>query len=131
MNAIVVVGNAGRDAELKFDANGRALARFSVASNARRPGNRREDDTAWFNIVVFGKLAEFCGQYVQKGRRVWVSGTLTQRKLETGELYQSLVAERIELLSDGTRREEARPPTGTEPPQGPTAEPAAEDDIPF
>lgn len=77
-NKIMVIGNVGMDPEMQYLPNGDAVTRFSVAANHRyrtRDGEQR-DETEWFRISVFGRLAEVCNQYVTKGRLVYVEGRL-------------------------------------------------------
>ena len=132
MNCVTVVGNVGRDAEVRFNEKGMASARFTVASNIRRMRERKaEDAPVWFNVVVFGKTAEFAGQYVKRGRRVFVSGPLEMRKLEDGREFMSLLADRLEMLSDGKGRDEGTVTSpGTASAGGGDAS-ADEDDLPF
>ena len=72
-NKIVVVGNAGRDAEQRTTANGSSVANFTLATNDGWGDNER---TNWHRIVAFGKLADVVGQYVSKGDRVLVEGRM-------------------------------------------------------
>ena len=81
LNKVMVIGNLGKDPEMRFNANGTAQTTFSVAAGRNyttREGERREE-TEWFNIVAWDKLAETCSQYLQKGRRVYVEGRLQTR----------------------------------------------------
>lgn len=82
---VVIVGNLGRDPELRYTAQGDAVTSFSVATNRRwtsRDGQPGEE-TAWFRISVWGKQAEACNQYLSKGQKVLVEGWLTPDR-ETG-----------------------------------------------
>jgi single-strand DNA-binding protein len=75
---IIIVGNLGRDPEMRFTQNDKAYTRFSIASSRRYTNNEGEsiDETTWFNITVWGKQAESCNQYLRKGSRVLVEGRL-------------------------------------------------------
>ena len=80
LNKVMLIGNVGRDPETRFTANGNAMTTFSVAVN-RSYGTEegRREETEWFNIVTWSKLAELLGQHLQKGRKVFIEGRLTTR----------------------------------------------------
>jgi single-strand DNA-binding protein len=75
---VIIVGNLGRDPEMRYTPNGQILAIFSVASNRRYTDaeGHSADETIWFRVTVWGKQAEACGQYLRQGSRVLVEGTL-------------------------------------------------------
>ena len=78
MNKIIVIGNLGRDPEMRYTPNGQSVTSFSVASNRKyttATGERREE-TEWFNVSAWGKLGETCNQYLTKGSQVYVEGRL-------------------------------------------------------
>ena len=83
INKVILVGNLGQDPEIRYTADGRPIANFSVATsetwNDKGSGERREK-TEWHRVVVFGKLAEICGEYLSKGRQVYIEGKLQTRK---------------------------------------------------
>lgn len=82
---IIVIGNLGRDPELRYMADGKAVTNFSIATSntyTKQDGTRVEE-TTWFRISAWGKLAETCNQYLSKGRKVLVEGRLIADK-ETG-----------------------------------------------
>ncbi|MSQ06982.1 MAG: single-stranded DNA-binding protein [Dehalococcoidia bacterium] len=84
MNKIIVIGHLGRDPEMRYTPNGQSVTSFSVASSHRyttSAGERREE-TEWFNVSAFGKLAELCNQYLTKGRQVYVEGRLRSRSFQ-------------------------------------------------
>ena len=94
MNKIIVIGNLGRDPEMKYTPGGQAVTSFSVASSRKyttSSGERREE-TEWFNCSAFGKLADTCNQYLSKGKQVYVEGRLSSRTYQTqgGETRHSL-----------------------------------------
>ena len=81
MNKIIVIGHLGRDPEMRYTPNGDSVTSFSVASSRRyrtRDGEQREE-TEWFNVSAFGRLADICNQYLTKGRQVYVEGRLSGR----------------------------------------------------
>jgi len=78
LNKVMIIGNLGRDPEMRFTANGQAVANFSVACNRRyttRDGEQR-DETEWVRVVCWGRQAEIAGQYLQRGSQVYVEGRL-------------------------------------------------------
>jgi single-strand DNA-binding protein len=75
---VIIVGNLGRDPEMRYMPNGRAVTNFSVATNRRwtnQDGSQGEE-TVWFRVSTWGKQAEVCNQYLSKGRQVFIEGIL-------------------------------------------------------
>lgn len=131
VNKVIIVGNVGREVELRHTPSGVAVARFSVATNERwkdKDGNRQEH-TEWHTVVAWGKLAEFCQQYVSKGRQVYVEGSLRTRTYDDDKgnrrYFTEIRAQTIQLLG---RREGATEGGVEEAPEMP---PEVEDDVPF
>ena len=94
MNKIIVIGNLGRDPEMRYTPNGQGVTSFSIASSRKyttSSGEQREE-TEWFNCSAFGKLADTCNQYLTKGKEVYVEGRLSSRTYQTqsGETRFSL-----------------------------------------
>jgi single-strand DNA-binding protein len=81
LNRVMVIGNLGRDPEMRYTTGGQAVTSFSLAVS--RPctaaDGSRHDTTEWFNVVSWGSLAEICNQYLTKGRRVYIEGELRTR----------------------------------------------------
>ncbi len=75
---LILVGNLGRDPELRYSPNGIPFASFPVATNHKwtDPEGKAQEETVWFRISVFGKQAEVCNEYLTKGQKVLVEGTL-------------------------------------------------------
>lgn len=105
VNKVILVGNLGRDPEIRYSAEGTAMCNLSIATSYnwrdRQTGERRED-TEWHRIVMFGRLAEIAGEYLRKGRPVYIEGRLRTRKW-TGqdgvERYTTeIVAEQMQML---------------------------------
>ena len=84
LNKAMVIGNVGKDPEMRYTANGKAVTTFSIAVNRNFQGNdgERREETDWFDIVTWDKLAELCSQYLQKGRQAYVEGRLHTRSWE-------------------------------------------------
>ena len=85
VNKATLIGRLGRDPELKYTANGTAYCRFSIATDEswtdKSTGDRKER-TEWHNIVAWERLAEICGQYLAKGRMVYIEGSIQSRQWE-------------------------------------------------
>jgi single-strand DNA-binding protein len=87
VNKVILVGNVGRDPELRYTQGGQPVASFSIATNERfkdKDGNWK-DRTEWHRIVAWGRLAEICGEYLRKGRQVYVEGRIQTRDWEDKE----------------------------------------------
>jgi single-strand DNA-binding protein len=80
-NKIIIIGNLGRDPEMRYLPSGDPVADFSVATSERRRGadGQQQEQTTWFRVSAFGKLAETCSQFLHKGSYVYVEGSLSQR----------------------------------------------------
>lgn len=134
VNKVILVGNLGRDPEIRSTQSGQTVANFSLATSRRwrdQDGNRQEQ-TEWHNIVVWGRQAEVAGQYLTKGKQIYVEGRLQTRSWDdrqTGEKrYRTeVVCENFQML--GQRGDSGGPPP-SEPPRGFDAG-AEDDDIPF
>jgi single-strand DNA-binding protein len=81
LNKVMLIGNAGKDAELRYLSTGTPKSEFSLAVNNRRrnPAGEWEEQTEWFNIVIFGDQAERVSQYITKGKPLYVEGRLQTR----------------------------------------------------
>ena len=85
-NKVILIGNLTRNPELRYTPGGTPVASFALAVNRRfRQGEELRDEVCYIDIVVFGKQAEHCGQYLSKGSGVIVEGRLQQRRWETDD----------------------------------------------
>lgn len=84
-HTIIIVGNVGRDPEMRYTPSGQAVTSFSVATNRKYTASNGESvsETTWFRVSAWGKQAEICNQYLKKGSKVLIEGRLTPDK-ETG-----------------------------------------------
>jgi len=104
----MIIGNVGRDPEMRYTPNGSAVTTFSVAVSRRWTGQdgQQQDETEWFNVVTWNKLAERCNQYVTKGSSVYVEGRLQTRSWDGQDgqkKYRTeLVAQDVRFLSSRT-----------------------------
>jgi len=85
-NKVILLGNLTRDPEVRYTPNGIAVASFAIAVNRKyKQGDETKEEVSYIDIVVFGKQAESCGQYIGKGDSVLIDGRLQQRRWETEE----------------------------------------------
>ena len=84
LNRVMIIGNVGTDPEMRFTPNGNPVTSFSVATNRtyNTPDGGKKEETEWFSVVAWNKLAENCNQFLGKGRRVYVEGRLRTRSWE-------------------------------------------------
>lgn len=132
LNKVMIIGNLGADPEMRYTADGKALTSFRVASsrNYSGPDGERREETEWFSVVTWQKLAEQCSQFLQKGRRVYVEGRLQTRSWDGPDgqrKYRTeVVAEKVLFLD----RAGAMPFGDEHEPSAPMPEVEPED-IPF
>ena len=138
INKVILVGNLGRDPEIRSTTSGVPVANLSLATNRRwndRDGNPQEQ-TEWHRIVVFGRQAEVAGQYLSRGRQIYVEGRLQTRSWEdrnTGETryMTEVVCEVFKMLGRrGDAGQQQGAPQGTPATDDMGPEPE-DDDIPF
>ena len=104
VNKVILVGNLGRDPEVRYMPNGEAVCNFSIATTDswRDKNGQRQERTEWHNIVMYRKLAEIAGEYLKKGRPVYVEGRLQTRKWQTKEgqdrYTTEIVADQMQML---------------------------------
>lgn len=109
LNRVMVIGNLGRDPEMRYTPEGQALTSFSLATTRTwtSANGGRHDSTEWFNVVSWGSLAEICNQYLKKGRRVYIEGELRTRgwqQPDGGKLFRTeLVANEMIMLGPRPR----------------------------
>jgi len=139
VNRVILVGNLGRDAELRFTPGGAAVLKFSVATTESfkgRDGDRKEE-TEWHRISYWGKNAETLSQYLLKGKQVYLEGRLRTDKWKDKDgndrTTVEVKADRVVLLGGGPRREEreeSHESVATESTGGGASMPA-DDEVPF
>lgn len=84
LNKVMVIGNMGRDPEMRYTPSGKPVTSFSLASSRSwvAPDGERREETEWFNVVAWGGLAEICNQKLSKSQQVYVEGRLQTRSWE-------------------------------------------------
>jgi single-strand DNA-binding protein len=138
VNKAILIGNLGKDPEVRFTNNGKAVARFPIATSevwTDAEGNRQER-TEWHNIIVWGKQGETCGQYLAKGRQVFVEGSIRSRTYDdkngNKRYITEIIAQRVRFLGGGggTRVAPEADATGVDE-VAPSGPPPIDDDVPF
>jgi single-strand DNA-binding protein len=114
LNRVVVIGNLGRDPEMRYTPHGQAVTSFSLAATRRwtTPEGEHKTATDWFNVISWGNLAEICNRYLTKGRRVYVEGELRTRRWDAPDgkmLFRTeLVAGEMIMLGPRLKTQEAQ-----------------------
>jgi single-strand DNA-binding protein len=104
VNKVILVGNLGRDPEVRYMPNGEAVCNFSIATTDswKDKAGAKQERTEWHNIVMYRKLAEIAGEYLKKGRPVYVEGRLQTRKWQTKEgqdrYTTEIIADQMQML---------------------------------
>jgi single-strand DNA-binding protein len=134
LNKVMIIGNVGRDPEMRYTPDGKPQAKFSVAVSrvwTNQEGERKEE-TEWFNVVAWDKLAEICGNYITKGLKVYVEGRLQTRTWEgqDGQKHKSvdLVARDVVFMTPKTKAATPEDEAAQSAAPGADVEPS---DIPF
>ena len=106
VNRVTILGNLGRDPEVRTTPAGNTVANFSVATTDKwGQGEERQERTEWHRVVVWGKLAEACGEYLSKGRQVYLEGRLQSHSYEDKEGVKrsvtEIIAHQVKFLGSG------------------------------
>ncbi|MGQ0441887.1 MAG: single-stranded DNA-binding protein [Methylophilaceae bacterium] len=158
VNKVILVGNLGRDPEVRYMPNGEAVCNFSIATteNWKDKSGVKQEKTEWHNIVMYRKLAEIAGEYLKKGRPVYIEGRLQTRKWEKDGVTRystEIIGDNMQMLgnkSDGAGvsyeggqidapedfnqtppRQASNQPAEQQAPAGAAAFDNFDDDIPF
>lgn len=148
VNKVILVGNLGRDPEVRYSPDGAAICNVSIATTSqwkdKNSGERREE-TEWHRVVFYNRLAEIAGEYLRKGRSIYVEGRIKTRKWQDKETGQDrysteIIGDQMKMLGgrddDGGQREapQRSQPAQRERPaqqQAPANLADMDDDIPF
>ena len=141
VNKVILIGRLGKDPELKYTPSGAPVAKFSLATDEvyKDRSGEQQRRTEWHTIVAWNKLAEICGEYLAKGKQVYVEGSIRSRQWEdqSGNKRTSyeIVARQMTMLGSkaesdrvAAERAPAERPAESEPASGPEI---TDDDIPF
>ncbi len=123
LNKVMIIGNLGRDPEMRYTPSGKPVTSFSVAVSRSwvKPEGERTETTDWFNVVAWGRLAEICSQYLTKGSMVYVEGRLETRswEAENGQKHfrTEVVASDVNILDKRGRSPDEGTGTDTHIPE--------------
>jgi len=154
VNKVILIGNLGRDPETRYTTGGDAVTNIRLATTDtwKDKNGEKQERTEWHTIVFYGRQAEIAGEYLKKGRQVYVEGRLQTRKWQDKEgqdrYTTEIVADRMQMLGNregggatadmpdrSGERSAARPPAGAASPPRPAAAKKSiddlDDDIPF
>ena len=146
INKAIIIGNLGKDPEVRYTQNGDAIANLTIATSESwrdKQSGEKKEKTEWHRVVLFGKLAEVAGEYLRKGSQVYIEGKLTTRKWEdragveryTTEIHvnvggvMQMIGSKQEASQSGNQqsppKQQNKPQQSNEPPMD------FDDDIPF
>jgi single-strand DNA-binding protein len=155
VNKVIIIGNLGRDPEVRYTPSGAAVCNVSVATTRNwknRDSGEKQEETEWHRVVFYDRLAEIAGEYLKKGRPVYVEGRLKTRKWQDKEgkdnYTTEIIAEQMQMLGSregmgggaGGGGDDHGEPRSAPAPRAPASKPAAksatgfddmDDDIPF
>ncbi len=116
MNKAILIGNLGKNPEISHTQSGTTIAKFSMATTEKwtdKSSKERQTRTEWHRITVFGKLAEICGEYLHKGKQVYIEGRIQTRSWEKEGITRystEIIASSMEMLG-GKRSEDITEPS--------------------
>jgi single-strand DNA-binding protein len=149
VNKVILIGRLGKDPEVKYTPSGAPVAKFSLATDEvfKDRSGEQQKRTEWHNIVAWNKLADICGQYLTKGKQVYIEGSIRSRQWEdqagNKRTAYDIVASRMQMLGSKADSDRAtasvaaapaaeRTPVERPPASEPPAEPEITDeDVPF
>ncbi|MDH5508514.1 MAG: single-stranded DNA-binding protein [Anaerolineae bacterium] len=121
LNKVMLIGNLGKDPEMRYTSSGRPVTTFRLATSRswKTSDGEKRTETEWFNIVSWGSLAEICNQFLTKGQQVYIEGRLQTRRWEddNGAKRTSTEVVANEMVMLGERRKEAEDNFGIDEPQ--------------
>jgi single-strand DNA-binding protein len=135
INKVILIGNLGADPEVRYTPSGKAVANFRIATTEQwknKEGNN-EERTEWHRVVAWGRLGEICGEYLHKGKQVYIEGKLQTRSWEDRDgnkrFTTEILAQTMQMLGPAGKEGKASTPDERYPVEEPVTVP--EDDIPF
>jgi len=139
LNKVLLIGNLGRDPELRYTPSGRAVANFSIATTEqwKDKDGQKQDRTDWHNIVLWGRQAEIAKDYLRKGKQIYLEGRIQTRSYDDKEgnkkWITEIIGDRFLMLGrkgdDGGAADEFPPPPDSSSQPAGTA--SGDDDLPF
>lgn len=121
INKVILIGNLGRDPEVRYTPNGAAICNVTIATSRNwkdKNSGERMEETEWHRVVFYDRLAEIAGEYLKKGRPVYVEGRLKTRKWQDKDGVEKYTTE---IIADQMQMLGGREDGGTQPSQAPAA----------
>jgi len=139
INKVILIGNLGSDPEVRYTPDGTAVANFSIATSDEwtdKATNEKKKRTEWHRIVAWRRLGEICGEYLSKGKQVYVEGKLQTSSWEKDGVTRyttEIVASDVQFLGSRNSADTYRPQGPAETPESsaPSIPDKQDDDIPF
>jgi single-strand DNA-binding protein len=137
LNKVMLIGNLGKDPEVRYTPSGQAVASFNLATSEKfkNKNGEWEERTEWHRVTLWAKLAEIAGEYLAKGKTVYIEGRLQTRKWQDNsgnERYTTeIVGEKMQMLSPKGERRGGESASGPAAGGGFEEPPFQDDDIPF
>lgn len=137
VNKVILVGNLGKDPELRYTPAGAAVATFTLATSERFKGRdgQMQEKTEWHNVVAWRQLAEICGKYLHKGRQIYIEGRITYRSYDDKDgnkrYITEIVADQMQMLGNRGEGEGSGRDSGRRSTPAPAAEPMHYEEPPF
>ena len=140
INKVILVGNLGRDPEVSYTPAGTAVAKFSIATSEKwtdKETGEKKDKTEWHRITAFGKLGEICGEYLSKGKQVYIEGRLQYGSYEKDGITRyttDIIASQMQMLGSRGDQNMASSSPGSSMPDmngSPVSKGPDDEDIPF
>jgi single-strand DNA-binding protein len=139
INKAILIGNLGRDPEVSYTPSGMAVAKFSIATSERwkdKNSGEMQERTEWHRITAFGRLAEICGEYLSKGRQVYIEGRIQTSSWEKDGITRystDIIASEMKMLGPRDFAQAVSPSREAPVPEmpGPPFQEGPDDDIPF
>lgn len=141
VNKVMLLGNLTRDPELRYTPQGAAVCEFAIALNrsyTNKQSGQKVDEVTYVDVVAWARTAELCGEYLKKGRQVFVEGRITQDRWESQEGKKmsklKVTAEAVTFLGArpaGAGKGEAAPESASPESAAPAEEPPPAEDVPF
>jgi len=141
LNKAMLIGNLGKDPEVRYLSKGQAVANFNIATSSvwKDAEGKKQEKTEWHRVVAFGKLAETCGEYLSKGKQVFIEGRIQTREWEDKNGQKRWTTEIVAhiMIMLGRKGEAAAAPAAESSAEEVTYEPVdnsskgPDEDIPF
>jgi len=135
VNKVILVGNLGADPEIRYTPSGTAVANFRLATSETRANKdgQKETRTEWHKIVTFGKLAEICGEYLAKGKQVYIEGKIQTRSWDDKDGNKKYMTEIVANTMQMLGGKDSSAPSSSSSSEGPGYDmpPSDIDDVPF